>query len=262
MFDRIRFGLGAGVGGPPYSDAGTAGTGLPHVGVLVAYDRQQIRLTAQGFFGAAAPGSEIWSWGLKLSGATDFDATAALAELDMTELSDAIADFHQDATMTISSSCKYVTLKAAALDINGDYLTDAREFQGNGTTGFGGGVAGRNPNQVALVVSLRTVTSIGVATRGRFYVPGIVPTLNADGRVVSATVLAFSVAADTMLSRINTETLSMTEACQLQLMSDVGTSTPRSRTVTELRVGDVLDTMRSRRNALTEAYQVQPIVFA
>jgi len=220
----------------------------------MAFDRQQVKLTATGYFGSTAPGNEIWSWGLKLSGTTSFDAAAHLADIDMAALSADIETFHQEPTVGISSACSFVTLKAAALDTLGAYITDAVEYQGNGVDGFGGDAAARLPNQVALVVSLRTVTSIGVAVRGRFYVPGVATDPAADGRLTAPQVANVVTAAKAMLDGINATAGANAEPATLQLMSDVGVSTPRSRAVTTVLVGDVYDTVQRRRNALAENY--------
>lgn len=221
----------------------------------MAFDREQIKLTSIGFIGSASPGSEIWTWGLKLSGATDFDAVPALANLDMGAIFTAIATFHSDTDTYINSNAVFTTLRAAALGVDGSYLTDAREFQGNGTIGYqGANTASRQANQVALAISLRTVTSIGVAVRGRFYVPLPSMVLTSEGRIPGSQRDEVCANAKTMLDSINNAANVGPDPSVLQLMSDVGVTTPRSRAVTTVRVGDVMDTIRSRRNALTESY--------
>lgn len=222
----------------------------------MAYDREQIKLTFSGYLGESSPGSEEFAFGLHLSGSSGLDSAAALLALDVDAIDAATITMFQSANVALSSKAVYNRLKAAAVGTNGHYIpgADPVEVQSNGDTGYEGGSGVRYPNQIALCVSLRTGTSIGVATRGRFYLPLPGATVNAEGRVSSGFTAGAVADIATWLNAINDIANTGSEPTAVSLMSAVGTSPTRTRGVTSVLVGDVLDTIQARRRSLTETY--------
>lgn len=117
-----------------------------------------------------------------------------------------------------------------------------------------GGTAssGTLPNQIACVCSIQTATA-GSRARGRMFLPPpIAGTLGTTGRLTSGTV---TVLADNLEDYFD----AMTGAGHdLVVVSGVGgayTSYP----AINIRVGDVLDTQRNRRNQLAEVYQTRTV---
>lgn len=120
--------------------------------------------------------------------------------------------------------------------------------QVGGTTYVGTGLSGSNPPQIAVCVTLRTAFA-GRTHTGRFYLPtpGITTT-TATGRflpadvleVITATKAAFAAGIGAGWTAVNVF------SNKLHVVNPV----------TAIDCGDVLDTMRSRRNKLVETRQV------
>lgn len=112
------------------------------------------------------------------------------------------------------------------------------------------------PGQVSLVISLRTNLARGRAHAGRFYVPAGAMTISTvDGTIPVAKQLSASDGAATMINKINV--LAKPHEGGVVVWSQVGQT---AEPVTSVRVGAILDTMRSRRRSLDEAYVSSPVV--
>jgi hypothetical protein len=123
-----------------------------------------------------------------------------------------------------------------------------------------GSLIGQYPSQVSLAVSL--VTSQQAATgRGRFFLPGIQRQDLVNGQMSGPAVAGFADAAVAFVKAVNA-------ALAAQGVGPVvvasGGSVKRAvpaalRDVTAIRVGSRLDVIRSRANALGEAYTARPV---
>lgn len=122
----------------------------------------------------------------------------------------------------------------------------------------GGAVAGTQstlkPFQVATVVTLDALGPRG-GRFGRFYLPHLA------SKVVQGVYVndqpAFAAAVVACLADVNDEMNTATEqTCELVVASARGEG--ENRPVRQVRVGNVPDTMRTRRNGLSETYQVVP----
>lgn len=117
-----------------------------------------------------------------------------------------------------------------------------------------GGTASTNsyPNQVSTVCSIQTATA-GSRARGRMFLPPPVAAAGtAAGRLLLASVNALADALEDYFDAMTTAGHS------LVVMSGVGgvwTAYP----AVNIRVGDVLDTQRNRRNQLAEVYQTRTV---
>ena len=117
----------------------------------------------------------------------------------------------------------------------------------------GGTAAGSSyPNQISAVCSIQTATA-GSRARGRMFLPppataaGTVP-----GRLATASVTAL---ADNLEDYFDAMT---TAGHSLAVLSGVGGVWTAYPAIT-IRVGDVLDTQRNRRNQLAEVYQSRTV---
>ena len=127
----------------------------------------------------------------------------------------------------------------------------------------GGGTATVFPAQISLAMTLTSEIQRGTGSKGRMYLPGINAGLaNATGKLLS-----------TYCDTLRTNLLTFFDAVNADanvpdsvILVSKGTKTtifpgpeiiyinPHNKLVTGLRVGDVYDTQRRRRNGLTEAY--------
>lgn len=216
----------------------------------MAFDRQQIYVQCTGQLGTGSgAGEEIFSFGFHLSGTTDFDAPDVLDGMDTSAVAGIIGDYFGRNTTQINDRAHLYSVKFSALGTNGHVILGAdpvvEEPVPGGVSGFMS--SPDYPNQVAIAVSLRTGTNIGTATKGRFYLPLPAITLTTAGRVDPAGPPLLVASTVTMIDDVHTE---IGGSARFALMSEVGAG--RTLGVTRVEVGDVLDTIRNRRNALSE----------
>jgi hypothetical protein len=212
---------------------------------------QHIRMTVTGRFDTSANFGEDfegWSYRLNLS-----DPATAADPVDeagtAADMANDVLAFHVDPVTRISNVARLREVKFARIGADGKYISDPRILTFDAP---GGGGALKYPTQIACAVSLLTARRGGTG-RGRIYLPA--PTLSLGGntgRVVDSEQQALAVRVQTFLNNLNNG-------------SGVGAPEPRvviastrgyNSDVTGCRVGQVLDTMRSRRTSILENYGV------
>lgn len=108
------------------------------------------------------------------------------------------------------------------------------------------------PNQISTVCSIQTATA-GSRARGRMFLPPpIAGALSSTGRLTSGTV---TILADNLEDYFDAMT---TAGHSLVVVSGVG-GVWTTYAAINIRVGDVLDTQRNRRNQLAEVYQSRTV---
>jgi hypothetical protein len=162
--------------------------------------------------------------------------------------------FHAAPAALVSGRAVLETVKFAAIGPDGKYTEDPVIVDVADTPG-GGGTFNATLPQAALVMSLGTARR-GRSGRGRFYLP--MPSVNfLDDLRLS---VAQQDAAEAALAAhiLNLGNQPGVDVLNLQVMvaSTKGFLSP----VTSVRVGRVVDTMRSRRRSLDEAYGAATVV--
>jgi hypothetical protein len=151
---------------------------------------------------------------------------------------------------TMAPAAKLDTIKLNEIGTDGKYTRTSVEHliesawpDGSGTTVY--------PPQVALVVSLLTNETRGLAARGRFYLPA--PALG----ITTATALLNTSQVVTAVGHITTFLNAINTAMdpyRVAVASNVRDGMIRE--VKNVRVGNVLDTIRSRRTSIPETYSI------
>lgn len=204
-----------------------------------------LRLTMRGEVRNEGTKVEEFIYGLNLAGGGPL-----LDEFNQDALNDLAADavaFHGRPTSYIDPAAVLTEVKLARIGPDGKYTDDpfvvAVSQAGSGQS------LHRHPFQVSLAVSLDTEKR-GPRGRGRFYMPMPTMPVAADGTV--ATVLAEEVrdSAKTFIDAVNNSPGFDLTDTRVVVASSFGTNSP----VTEVRVGRVLDTIRTRRRQLSEKY--------
>lgn len=215
---------------------------------------EHIRMTALGRLGSAS--GERFSYGLNIAhvGSTPFTANFLTPNADVWE--DFAADvraFHGSANTNLSSRAILEEVKFAVIGTDGKYKEDPVVV--NVVDCPGGSVEVDNvqqlvPPQSALVISLVTARR-GPTGKGRFYLPMPVVGVSADTLQISDGFRdSVASSAQTFLNNLNNQPGMDVLDLQVVVASTKGYNTP----VTGVRVGRVLDTVRSRRRGLLEAY--------
>lgn len=193
---------------------------------------------------------EQWSWGLSLVPSFNNDPQNDAPDAVPPAIVSAVQTFHSGTY--ISKAARLTTLKLNLIGPNGRYLNEGETVVHD----YGNpGVAGPGPNilfppQIALAVSLLTARSRGLANKGRFYLPSPSIGVSDDGRIGANMAEAVAGQVTTMLTAIN----DALPGFVVGVASD--TRTGAFQPVTNVRVGRVLDTIRTRRSRLKEDYYV------
>lgn len=196
-----------------------------------------------GVFGGTAAPYERWTFRLNLAPGEAGADLAALAEA-------ARVAFNQSLIDSIRPHARLTEIKTASIGVDGKYLTDpvvlGVDVGGNGQVGLD------YPSQVALAVSLGTERR-GATGRGRFYLPAPAVSLDfSTGQVFAAQCEAVRANAAFFLTQLNTAA----GFGNVVVASSKGYLSP----VTSVRVGRVLDTIRSRRTDTREDYTTEAAV--
>lgn len=206
-----------------------------------------LRLTCSGVMKlSTGPVWETFSYRVNLSLANALDTPFTPARA-----ADYAADcvlFHGDSRMGISAVSRLREVKLARIGADGKYLENPLIVA---TDTPGGSPAGlQHAPQVAWCMSLGTDRR-GASGRGRFYIPTPTALVNsADGLVEATPTTNATAGLQAFLNNLNNQAGVDGSAPKVTVSSVKGFNSD----VTSCRVGRVLDTIRSRRQALQELY--------
>lgn len=208
-----------------------------------------LRITAMGKLGTS---NERFSWGVNLVKGTGAGLTRLNSGLEgqawFTDTVNDIQTFHSRALTRLSQQANLDSVKFAFIGADGLYDGDPFLYEFANLPGGGGGSF--PPFQIAVAVSLVTARR-GATGRGRFYLP--LPVVAMDFSTGGMSV--------TDQNAINQSAQQFLEGLGNEPGFDVGDVRPAvissrgyASIVTGVRVGRVLDTIRSRRAQLDESY--------
>jgi hypothetical protein len=206
--------------------------------------------------GGAMPSGEKWSCGVRM--VNDGGLTYAQADLDK------IAQSSADAWRTFQSSANLGWATAVTLDgctvrwINADGKTQLLS-QRSPTAAAPTGGAQLLPNQAAIVATLIT-NKPGRQGMGRIYLPLLAMALNSsfNGRLGPTTCTSIATAVKTLINNINAgwdaalPNIAAPKA-RVGVQSKISVDSTQGQVVA-VRVGDVIDTQRRRRDKIAENY--------
>lgn len=211
------------------------------------YPTNFLRLVAIG----GLPGGEQWTW--SLSYIADFSTLDPPTEVPAGVLS-AIETFHGSTDVGLGTGVTLTAVKLNEIGTNGRYANASETVEHVYDTPVQAANTIQVPPQAATAVSLLTSKKRGLASRGRFYLPRLGYSTGPDGRMDVTRQTQLATAVVTMLQGIGT---ALGPNHVLGVTSDrrTGAQTP----VTDIAVGRVLDTIRSRRKKLEEDYYTLPL---
>lgn len=218
----------------------------------MALPHEVVRVTMSGDM---LGGQEIWSTGFYLG----FDASNAspIIEEGMANIGAAWETFFKAAGSLISSNYKWKQLKCARVGLDGRTIPDSAQYW-NPATAISGGYGGTIlPPQISLVATITSATQRGLATKGRMFLPGIGAPIDATGHISTTEVGTLSTNLKTFFDAIHNDA----DTPGNLVLASVGRGPLHTdgmiRPATGIKIGNVYDTQRRRRNALTEAYTVK-----
>lgn len=210
------------------------------------------RVAKVTFSGTMFNGAEVWSTGFHL-GWEGQDATP-ITEQGVADVGLAWETLFKNAGAFISSRYTFTQAKIAMLNNDGKTIPDSAVYWGPALPVVGGGGAFALPPQNSLVVSLGNSQPRGLAAKGRMFVPGINAQIEPTGHIhigVQTTVAdAFETFFDTVYNDADLPGQPVLASLGRGPLKEGGTI----RYITKIRVGNVIDTQRRRRNGLAETY--------
>lgn len=209
---------------------------------------------AQPFLRLAVSGTlydvEQFSWSLSLVDAAE---TANPPTVVPPAIVTAISAYHSSGSGSLSAVAKMKTIKLNEIGVDGRY-TSPNTVRHDFTTPVAGAGGNYPPAQVALAISLLTPIQRGRAHQGRYYLPAPNLTGTSTGGLLVASQDMYLAAAKTMIEAVN----NAMKPYRVAVVSNIGPGT--FQLVTGVRVGAVLDTMRSRRKKIPESYKDSALV--
>lgn len=219
------------------------------------YDREHGVLV----WGGTLPGGEAWTNSLRMAETEEtLPFTNDTAGWDMQHFLDHYTGILQahvaDTNSFISDRCKLTFVKFNRVDVNGHYV-DQTSFINSFAPVSGGRSGNVHPNQVCLTVSFGSAVTRGPASKGRLYSPMPATVIETDGRIsvgnAQDAAARYKALVEALSDIPGIDTAAGPGAV---LMSKSGTGT-KTRRISSVKVGRVLDTQRRRRRNLAEAYE-------
>jgi hypothetical protein len=210
-----------------------------------------IRVTMSGTLGSAVDG-EAFACGFQIGGEGTDAVVAFPVPQQMEDVSAACQLWFSRATSSIWNTAKLTQVKFAIIGANGLYAGDP--YISTFLQVSGASSSNTHPFQVSRVITLDTARN-GPTGRGRFYSPAPTGSVESDGSQQAAVALEAAGSAKTLISDVN---IALTGAARVVVASSAGYNS----SVTSVRVGRVLDTVRSRRTSLREGYTPDQLVVA
>lgn len=221
----------------------------------MAYAHKVVRVTLAG---TMFNGVENWSTGFFL-GKKDADA-AAPTQAAADAVRTAWTTFMSASSSGISSAYKFTSCKLASMGADGKTIDDEVVYSYPTGTVSGGNNGAILPPQCAVVVTLTSARPRGRASKGRMYLPGIVGPVSSDGKVGATLMGTMPPALQTFFNALD-GSIDIADSLILASRGEGlgGGLLAQNDWVTGIRVGDVIDTQRRRRNGLTEVYTTLPV---
>lgn len=221
----------------------------------MAFAHKVVRVTISG---TCFSDSEIWSTGFYL-GREDADAVAPTTANAVT-IAAAWQTLFTAAETKINSNYLTSAVKLALLNVDGktdlenvvtyDYST--RPQGPNGGTTY--------PAQIALVASLMSEKKRGIASHGRMYLPGVAAPIDGTGKMTGSFYPAIATKVGAFFQTLVTDaTLPGYPVLASKGKAGLFAGAGETQGITGIKVGNVYDTQRRRRNALVESYSTVPI---
>ncbi len=219
-----------------------------------------LRITFSGTLGPSPGALEVWGFNFSARHGANSALGSEAARTALATLAQTLVARWTTFSFGIGNQCRLTRVRVASLGSEGtvDKTGGGAFVQGDAPANqLAGGTFTGMPFQIAMAVSTMTARS-GAGGRGRFYVPVPIGTLDGSGLLATADQNSATTRAKAFLDGINTD---LAAGSWGRLVVASGGSIPKGlpaslSDITGIRVGRVMDTMRSRRSALPESYSV------
>lgn len=217
---------------------------------MPTYAHKFVKVTLSG---KMLGGAEQWVTGFHC-GLLTADASAP-TQAYADAVRDAWIPVFTDFNMGFSSTYTFEQVKLAMIGTNGKY-DGSDPIVSSPTTAVNGGSSGNPlPPQLALVATLVAGSGKGLAGKGRMYLPGIKAGVDGGGHIDSSYCQGLANKLKTFFDTINASTSRPGPVVNVSGGHEkLGGAGARNVPVNGVRIGNVYDTQRRRRNSLQETY--------
>ena len=244
--------LPGGAGGNPPCSPGSLKQSHGWITMTGQYAHRVVKVTVSG---TMLNGSEEWQTGWHMGYLTQDASAPTQAFVDLVR-DQWILHIHNNADVPVNNTFKFTEAKAALIHTDGKYTSNDDVVVSHPAGVVSGARAGAPlPPQVALVATLIGGSGKGIGGKGRMYLPGISQEIDGNGRILP---LICQNVANQLAAMFNTldgfagapgHVVNASKGSKRTLYTD-GRNVP----VNGIRVGNVYDTQRRRRNSLQETY--------
>lgn len=222
----------------------------------MAYPYSFIKMT---FGGDLQDTDEVWSCGFHIGKESSNTTQADLESLSLfttSGINTVLEDFYKNAGTRAPNKMRLQWIKFAAIGTNGKYLGAPVEYYY--PTAIQGGNAGNFVPSTASVITLVADKFKDPGKYNRFYLPVVAPTGNGNYRETSGQTDGKALQVKGLIQGINIVLMAELLGLRIRVVSQ---KAGIYRDIDRVRVGDVIDTQRRRRNALREVYSEKNITF-
>lgn len=216
----------------------------------MSYEKPYIKVT---FGGTLADGQDIWSCGFHVANYSTGtpSSTLALFEDNKADLATCISDFYNDERSRTPRGAQMEWVKFALIDTDGKYLDEPILVEESSEGSLGSPYV----PQVSCVISMVSGKFRDPGKYSRFYLPTISPAGTFGYKMSDTEAAGVMNSAKDFLVEFNS-ILDTADPLQTLLVSAVSSSGSGIQSpITKVRVGEVLDTQRRRRNSIPENMQ-------
>lgn len=205
-------------------------------------------------------GQEEWNTGFYL-GSETADLTPDPTLLEAQTIAGLWQTFFTAANAGISNDYRTIGVKVAQVGAAGNVDSSLTQFY-NYPTAITGNNSGANfPPQISLVATLATIRARGHGSKGRMYLPGVMHSVDASGRIETANVVFIINLLKTFFDAVNAHA----DIPGVVVLNSAQVTTPVARAavineIQSLKIGNVYDTQRRRRAQLQESYSTAALV--
>lgn len=230
---------------------------------MATYNEPFMKLT---FGGTQAAGQDIWTCGINMSIQNDelipIVPTSAVTAFENyiqdidDDMIDIFTNYISNTQMDIPTAVTLDYIKLAVIGTNGEYIVDAHTWEPQDASG---GKIGSYIPQVSLVMTLQSDKRVDPGKYGRFYLPTTVPTVNSTYRPTNTQAKATLTA--NLLAALNRRVGGGLADVRVRpaAVTSASNFSGSYRPFTTVKVGNVFDTQRRRRNKIGEIYEIASV---
>jgi hypothetical protein len=205
-------------------------------------------------------GGEQWTTGFWLGNVSGGDIGQSPTEADCQLIANRWKTYFESAGSQTHGSWRTDGVKIALISENGTTTPGATAFYYYPSSIAGIQNANLQAPQVSLVATMTSARARGYASKGRMYLPGVAAAVQNDGRIALANTASIRTGLKTFFDGVNTDFADDYEVVlNSQEVAGIPGHAPLMVPVTAVKVGNVYDTQRRRRNQLVEIYETSAL---